>query len=282
MPISASDISYLYSGGNANYDPDLSLGGDVSSYMITGNRIFNDLSADQAETGRTDYRCIYISNDNATQSLYEANIFINSQVTGGANVTLGFYEENEKQNVILSNASKITGGSFTLIYTDVYLGTTTPFVVNYNANPSIIASNFQTAISAITNLDDVTVTLVSSAGDTYLFEVNYLGGAGKRYHEALTLQTNNLTYSSGACAIPADCVTITKVTSGSPINSIPDELDAPTTAPAYVDFALTSYSVGTFRNYDIIPVWIQRTVPANTLAIEDDGVTIRMRGKAIV
>ena len=51
MVISSSDISTTLSGGSSNTNPDLSLGGPASSYPITGNRLFNDISDTSATNG---------------------------------------------------------------------------------------------------------------------------------------------------------------------------------------------------------------------------------------
>lgn len=271
MPISASDISYVYSGGATNTDPDESLGGDASVHLIVGNVIFDAVTPDEAASGSIDYRCVYISNDNASDDFYNAEILIQSQVAGGATVELGFDEVNDRQSTTITNFSNVTGGSVTLEYVD-----TSPhsFSVAWNASVTTMAANYQTQIRTINFLGDVTVTGSYDAGtNTATFEVNFVGDAANRYHQPITVTTNSLTYSGAA-----PTVTNTKVIDGGPINSTAELIDVETTPPTNVTFSSSGFTIGTFRSTDIIPVWIKRTVAAGSTAIENDGFVLRLTG----
>lgn len=273
MPIVPGNISYLYSGGNTNNNPNLSLGGAPSIYTVNNNTLFDNVTSSQALTGTIDYRCLYISNDSVTDSLYNAEIFILYDPTGGGEMQIGFEFQNDRQYVNISNYSNVTGGTITLTYTDT---TTHNFTFSYNSDVNTFASNFQSSINALEYLGGVTVSASYDAvSNTLAFEVNFLGDAGLRYQELLTVQNNSLTYSGSA-----PNVSTIKSVNGSPINQEATLIDVETTPPTSVVFSTTAYSLGTLRNLDVIPVWIKRIVAANSPALEVDGFSLRIKGDA--
>lgn len=77
MPIVAADIKVYLSGGAANTDPNLSLGGAISSTLAPAN-LFDNVSSAEASAGTTDYRCYYVKNTHATLTLQSAKIWIQS------------------------------------------------------------------------------------------------------------------------------------------------------------------------------------------------------------
>ena len=274
MPIGASDISYVYSGGPANIDPNFSLGGAPSVHTISGNNLFDNVSDEQSTNGTIDYRCFYINNDSLTETLYNSQIFINYKLNNETIIQLGFESQNDRQYINITNFSNITGGNFILIYNDTL---THNFTVNYNAVVATFASNFQTAITAIAFLEDVTVSAsYNSPSDTLVFEINFIGDSGNRYHEAINLNSNNLTYSGNSPAI-----SIIKSVNGGPINKEADSIDVETTPPANIIFSSSPYNLGSFRYLDVVPVWIKRIVPANTTPIQIDNFVIRIRGDSV-
>ena len=80
MPVIASDLKYRLSGGAANTSPAASLGGKVSNTEVELspilNNIFDDVTADQSLAGKTEYRCIYVTNEHATDGLSAGKIWI--------------------------------------------------------------------------------------------------------------------------------------------------------------------------------------------------------------
>jgi hypothetical protein len=258
MTIGYGDITYLYSGGAANLIPDLSLGGSPSVHQILNNQLFDTVTSEQSINGMTDYRCIYISNDSSTENLYSTSIYISTtNIESNVYAYLGYQVQNDRQYINITNFNTCTGGSITFAYEDTSVHN---FTFNYNSSVATFASNFQTAIRAITYLEDVTVSATYDSGtDILTFEINFVGDASSRYHETISLNVNNLTYTGGV-----------------PLISFIE-----TTPPANVVFSNSSYSLGTFRALDVIPVWIKRIVPKNSIPIEIDGFTVRMRGQAI-
>lgn len=78
MPIVASDIKYKLSGGAANADPLLALGGAISSVDAAAT-IFDDVSSVEATAGDIEYRCVYVKNTHATLTALGTKIWIQTQ-----------------------------------------------------------------------------------------------------------------------------------------------------------------------------------------------------------
>jgi len=71
MPIASADIKYRLSGGAANADPLVSLGGAKSS-VDAGSNLLDPVSSSEALAGDIEYRCYYIHNAHATLTLENA------------------------------------------------------------------------------------------------------------------------------------------------------------------------------------------------------------------
>ena len=269
MVLSSANVSMTYSGGVSNTNPDFSLGGIASEYSISGNRLFDDVTETEATNGLVDYRCFYFNNDSDVDTLYSAQMLISYTVPGDVTAQIGFNFQNEIQNLTVSNYSSVTSGSFILTYTDINDDSNYNFTVDWNADLSTWASNFQTAIQALTNLGDVTVEPTLN-GSVAVFNISFLGSAGNRYHNILTLHTNSLS--------PSESISITKIIDGSPINQIADIIDVSTTEPIGITFNAEIDTIGDIRPLDSVPIWVQRTVPVNSTPIENDGFTLQVQG----
>lgn len=273
MPLSSSDVIFTFSGGNANSNPDLSLGGDPSFYPIVTKRLFNNVPDAQTISGVIDYRCIYLNNNSDTSSLYSMQILISYITPADVTAELGFNFENERQDITVLNAVSITGGSFAITYTDVTGNH--DLTVNYDPDLPTWTANLQAALRTITNLEDVVVNGTLSGSDV-IFEIDFVGIAGNRYHDPITLKTNNL-ITSGTVSIA-----IIKVVNGAPINSVTTQIDSSTTTPTNVVFSAAPVaSLGDLRPLDSVPIWIKRIVPQNSTAIENDTLSIRVAGEAV-
>lgn len=82
---------FFLSGGQNNNNPNLSLGGSISNSPVFGtlNNLFSNVTSDEASSGKTDYRCVYVKNSSASDSLYDASVYILAQSSGGSSVTIG-------------------------------------------------------------------------------------------------------------------------------------------------------------------------------------------------
>lgn len=84
MPIVAGDIDFHLSGGAGNSDPDASLGGIISTTQIvdnTDNNIFDDVTGDEASSGKINYRAIFVANAHGSLTLQASVIWIESNTT---------------------------------------------------------------------------------------------------------------------------------------------------------------------------------------------------------
>ena len=81
MPIAETDIHFRLSGGAANADPTLSLGGAKSSVSYASdvaNAIWDNIGGGESSAGDIEYRCWYVHNAHATLTLLGAVIWISS------------------------------------------------------------------------------------------------------------------------------------------------------------------------------------------------------------
>lgn len=265
--INPSDINFVYSGGTTNNDPAHSLGGEPSNRPITG-QLLPEISIAQALKGFTDYHCLYIVND-GSDSLYSTELYIDDEATGGVPVSLGFQFQDDIQQVTVADGVDVTGGLMLLQYEG------TNFTVYWAAGINDWAASFQDAISAFSSLADVTVT-GRVQGNDCIFQVNFVGTAGSRYHDLLAVIDDSTLFG-----ISADSVSVLKLFDGAPINSIAPEIDSSTTAPNgilfYIPISDQPLVLGEFRGADILPVWVQRACPPNQAALAD-GFALKMSG----
>jgi hypothetical protein len=84
MPIIATDLLLRLSGGAANADPDLALGGIMStttaiSPTVAEENLFNNFTAAETTAGSTKYRGLYLLNNHGTISLTASAVYIPTQ-----------------------------------------------------------------------------------------------------------------------------------------------------------------------------------------------------------
>lgn len=83
MAIETADISFKLSGGAANADGNLSIGGAKSSVVMgeTLNDLFDQVSGDESAAGDIEYRLVYIENNHGTLIAQNPKVWIESQTT---------------------------------------------------------------------------------------------------------------------------------------------------------------------------------------------------------
>lgn len=93
MAIIDTDIHFHLSSSSCCADPELSLGGRISTHAIisaASTELFSDLSGVYAAGGRTEYRCFYIQNANATLPWYAPYPWIRTNTpAAGSTVYVG-------------------------------------------------------------------------------------------------------------------------------------------------------------------------------------------------
>lgn len=273
MVVGASDINIVFSGGAANIDPAVSLGGDPSNNPIPNakNNLFDDVAEDEALNGRTDYRAFYVVNNNSTDSLFDVEIFVQSEVEDGANMFIGVSRANDIQTISVQGSP--TGGNIGIEF-EAENGT-----ANYNANVDTFAANIQATLRSFTALSEVVVTGTTSPPDTMIFTVSFEGADGERFHEQIIV-TNNLTFVGSP-----PIVSSLKIQDGAPVNQIAPTIANQESAPIDVEFNATSeaspLSLGILKASDVVPVWVRRVTPIGASAVADDGFVFRVSGNPI-
>jgi hypothetical protein len=114
MPIVSSDLKYRLSGGAANSDPALSLGGAKSSVDAPLN-LFDDVSSSEALSGDTEYRCFYIHNNHGTLTLQSAVAWVQSNtpsVDTDVAIGLGTSSINGTEQTVANENTAPSGVSF--------------------------------------------------------------------------------------------------------------------------------------------------------------------------
>lgn len=116
MPIIAADIQYRLSGGAANADPLLSLGGAKSS-VSAGANLFDDVPSAEAGAGRIEYRCVYIHNANATDAYLDpVRLWIAANTPSTSTVIaigIGSAALNAVEQTVANETTAPTGVTFT-------------------------------------------------------------------------------------------------------------------------------------------------------------------------
>ncbi len=78
----AASLAFRLSGGSGNSSPAASLGGVMSSTAATANTLFDTVSAAEALTGDTEYRCIFLLNT-GDKDLTGVKLWISDQAAVG-------------------------------------------------------------------------------------------------------------------------------------------------------------------------------------------------------
>lgn len=97
MPIVAGDIKFKLTvnttpgNGNAQADPNDSIGGWMSSTEITDatlHNLFDVITGAENAASTVDYRCIAIHNDHASLTWQSVFVWLSSEVAGGASAAI--------------------------------------------------------------------------------------------------------------------------------------------------------------------------------------------------
>ena len=288
--IKGTDIGYYLSGGTNNTAAFASLGGDPSStpvHFIT-NSVFTDVSTLQSQTGLVDYRCIYVWNNNETDSLYNTQVFIQSEVQGGSSIQIGLPLATDVQTITIMGTPP-TGFLMTLYYDTKYW--TGP--IAYDSNYTNWAHTIQNALNNLFDVNTANSDAVlsgvqvsadfkpetSNMSQTLILTIIFSGADDNTSHPLLT-ESDNLNTFPGTVSVVID-----KITQGGPINTIADRITNATIKPAGVLFSYPTQNspivLGELRPYHGFPVWIQRTTKANPNAMSNDGFILAVGGSPI-
>ena len=107
MAIVASEIKFFLSGGGGNTDPNLSLGGAISSTEApqTINGLFKAASPAESTSGSIKYRAIWFKNTDISLTLTDAVAYISQETTGVDDTTAIAYDSGGTQTVPNENTA---------------------------------------------------------------------------------------------------------------------------------------------------------------------------------
>ena len=102
MPITAADLRMYLTGGAANADPALSLGGVISSVQFTDatlQNLFNNVSPAEALAGSVKYRALSFKNVSAFIA-YAAVVYISQETTSVDTTVAIAYDSVGTQSIV--------------------------------------------------------------------------------------------------------------------------------------------------------------------------------------
>jgi len=118
VPIANTDIVYRLSGGASNTDPNLALGGIISSTAIvdnTLNNLWDNVSGDEGAAGDIEYRCFYVRNSHATLTLQTPVIWVSSNTTSASDevdIGVGTAAVNGTEQTVANETTAPSGVTF--------------------------------------------------------------------------------------------------------------------------------------------------------------------------
>ena len=102
MSVISDDIKYYYTGTGSQAAPGGSLGGSITANECGAslNHLFDNVSPTEASAGDTEYRAISVKNTNATDTLYDAYIWISLETVSAASTVAIGYDSTGTQSVV--------------------------------------------------------------------------------------------------------------------------------------------------------------------------------------
>jgi hypothetical protein len=259
MSISPNDLSLVLSGGESNKKPEKSLGGYPSAILIETdiNNLFSDV---EQGTTESDYRCIYVFNDNTTnRAFYNLEIYLETRTEQSAEILVGLPLVNEQQVITFDPIP--TSGTFSLKLGDIETSS-----ISWAPSSIFMAVSIQAALNALPFLGEVTV--LDNSLSQYV--VSFAGESGNRAWPPLELTDSTLT--------PFTSLLTSRTIKGSPINSIAPLLNTSTDEPPAIEFVLAEKPgilLQVLRAGEGFPLWFQRTPNSNfsssLLSLSQDG-----------
>ena len=268
-----TDIVIRYSGGPFNIDPLQSIGGLMSETPLFNNSLDNLFnSSPTLITGQDfiDCRAIYILNSSETNTYQDVSIAFDHDPTTGTDIEMWLPLRNEQQQIVFNNFAQVTGGYFILKNGPADNATPTS-QISWSSNITTLASNIQSALSAIFS---VSVT-GSLSGTTGTFIVTFINDDGNKLHPILAVAENALSLPNGTEEItissvmlpvtnPSGLVVMTPQR-GTPINDVAENMFFSNNLPTAANWTTSDTGfilVGTLRPADAFFVWFKRTIPS--------------------
>lgn len=113
MALLSADVLYYLTGGAANTDPNLSLGGVISNTQAGTalHQMFDAVASGEAGAGDTEYRAIDVKNNHGTETMNAAVIYVSAETTSPSTTVALAYDATGTQSVANENTAP-TGVTF--------------------------------------------------------------------------------------------------------------------------------------------------------------------------
>jgi alpha-tubulin suppressor-like RCC1 family protein len=272
-----SDIKFFLSGGQINIDPLQSLGGDYSDTQVGTdiNNLFEDISSTLSREGYVDYKCIYLFNKGASKYdwVFDSSVWTDIQKNIPIQIDLGFTLNDDVQQITVSGS--ITDGYIILEYTDIAAKVYNTSRIYWSGSMPDFATQIQNQLNYLEPIvGGITVSASVGSGFTNII-ITFGEDDGNKVHNLLNIQN----YLNGT----GINIQISKISDGSPINTIADKIEASNVAPSGIFFQSTNNlnkkTIGTLQLDEGFPIWIRRTIRAGTTPSSNAGATIKFNGK---
>ena len=115
MPIADTDLLIKYTGGSSNSDPNLSLGGVVSSNGPTDNNLhnlFDEVSGTESLAGDTEYRAVALKNNHGSLTAKNTRVYISSDTGAQFDIALADEGLNANPETIANESTAPSGPTF--------------------------------------------------------------------------------------------------------------------------------------------------------------------------
>jgi predicted phosphodiesterase len=110
-PLLDTDINLYLTGGSSNTNPNLSLGGNVSTTKVnytTLHNLFRQITDSELSSGVTIYRCIAIKNDNTTETMVNPIFFMVVDTTSVDDLSLYSFAQADKNTAETAVSDEFT------------------------------------------------------------------------------------------------------------------------------------------------------------------------------
>lgn len=287
MVFSTDQFAFFLSGGFGNTDLSASIGGLPSNKQIPGgtNNLFSKVTTTEESSGGSRYRCIYLSNT-SDYPLKNITIWVDQQPEFLSDIQIGIEKRNEIQQINFTRS--VFGGTFSLRYIireGNFLIVQNTSNITWYPDANNTANAIQSALNALTYLDDVTVTatVTTSPSDPLIpfiyFTINFTKLSGDKTHNLLEFDSLALISDDVQTSIEAKI-------KGSPINAVATNIGFENQAPSGVVFSQTSegepLSFESMLPGDVIGIWVRRFTAANTAAGFQDQDSCLIKTKYLV
>jgi hypothetical protein len=108
MPIATTDLLIRLSGGSSNSDPNVSLGGVMSTTTAvtdnTTHNLFDQVDGTESNAGDTEYRGVYLLNNHGSLTAQNTKVYISSN-TASADTTIDIALAGEGLNATMETVA---------------------------------------------------------------------------------------------------------------------------------------------------------------------------------